>query len=193
MRFLINSSMAQSKYIQSVVAAQKGRPRSTAWFRDKIREFGTPKSSELIRDGKQAGTPFYGRLNMFVYGPKHAKTLPYYDTFPLVLPLEAYPDGFLGINMHYLPISMRMALLDKLVAFSTDTNFDENTKLAVDYSAVKNIREVRPTVHRYLAGYVKTRFRRIDADEFTVATLLPVQQFKKESARYVWSESRKLI
>ena len=119
--------MAQSKYIQSVVAAQKGRPRSTAWFRDKIREFGTPKSSELIRDGKQAGTPFYGRLNMFVYGPKHSKTLPYYDTFPLVLPLEAYPDGFLGINMHYLPIGLRMALLDKLVDFSTDTqsaNYD---------------------------------------------------------------------
>ena len=163
--------MAQSKYIQSVVAAQKGRPRSTAWFRDKIREFGTPKSSELIRDGKQAGTPFYGRLNMFVYGPKHAKTLPYYDTFPLVLPLESYPDGFLGINMHYLPIGLRMALLDKLVDFSTDTNFDESTTLAVDYNAIKNIREVRPTIHRYLAGYVKTRFRRIDADECTVATL----------------------
>ena len=156
--------MAQSKYIQSVVAAQKGRPRSTAWFRDKIREFGTPKSSELIRDGKQAGTP-----------------------------LEAYPDGFLGINMHYLPIGLRMALLDKLVDFSTDTNFDEKTTLAVDYNAVKNIREVRPTIHRYLAGYVKTRFRRIDADEFTVATLLPVQQFRKASARSVWSESRKLI
>ena len=193
MRLLINSYMAQSKYIQSVVAAQRGRPRSTAWYRDKIKEFGTPKSSELIRDGKQAGKPFYGRLNMFVYGPKHAKTLPYYDTFPLVLPLESYPDGFLGINLHYLPIPLRMALLDKLVDFSTDTNFDEGTTLAVNYSGVKNIKEVRPTIHRYLAGHVKTRFRRIDADEFTVATLLPVQQFKKSSDRAVWSDSRKLI
>ena len=34
--------MAQSKFIQSVVKAAKGRPRSTEWFRDKIKEFGKP-------------------------------------------------------------------------------------------------------------------------------------------------------
>ena len=93
-----------SKYIQSVVKAAKGRPKSTDWYRDKIREFGTPKSLDLIRDGKQAGRPFFGRLNMFIYDPKLKKKLPYYDTFPLVLPLEKYNDGFLGLNFHYLPI-----------------------------------------------------------------------------------------
>ena len=82
-----------SKYIQSVVKAAKGRPKSTDWYRDKIREFGTPKSMDLIRDGKQAASPFFGRLNMFLYDPKHKKKLPYYDTFPLVLPLERYSDG----------------------------------------------------------------------------------------------------
>ena len=88
-----------SKYIQSVVKA-KGRPKSTDWYRDKIREFGTPKTLDLIRDGKQAATrPFFGRLNMFIYDPKLKKKLPYYDTFPLVLPLENYNDGFLGIKL----------------------------------------------------------------------------------------------
>ena len=43
-----------SKYIQSVVKAAKGRPKSTDWYREKIREFGTPKALDLIRDGKQA-------------------------------------------------------------------------------------------------------------------------------------------
>ena len=33
-----------SKYIQAVMKAAKGRPKSTDWFREKIREFGTPKS-----------------------------------------------------------------------------------------------------------------------------------------------------
>ena len=50
---------------------------------------------------------------MFFYDPKFKKTLPYYDTFPLVLPLETYNDGFLGINMHYLPIPLRVNLLDQ--------------------------------------------------------------------------------
>ena len=54
---------------------------------------------------------------MFVYGPKHAKKLPYYDTFPLVLPLERYSDGFLGMNFHYLPIPLRMRLLDRMFDF----------------------------------------------------------------------------
>ena len=185
--------MAVSKYIQSVVKAAKGRPRSTDWFRDKIKEFGQPGAMDLIRDGKQATTPFIGRLNMFFYDPKLKTKLPYYDTFPLVLPLERYPDGFLGINFHYLPINLRIRLLDRMVDFSNNTKFDESTTLDVDYTGVKGIRLVKPTLKRYLSGRVKTNFRRIDADEFTVATLLPVQRFRKASDQEVYRDSRKML
>tara|TARA_B100000519_G_scaffold148016_1_gene128939 strand:- start:672 stop:1229 length:558 start_codon:yes stop_codon:yes gene_type:complete len=185
--------MAESKYIQSVLDAAKGRPKSTEWYKDKIKEFGTPTSSDLIRDGKKNTTPFFGRLNMFIYDPKFKKTLPYYDTFPLVLPLERYSDGFLGINLHYLPIPLRIRLLDRLVDFSNDTDFDAGTRLIVEYRKVKSIRLVKPTIHKYLAGQVKSQFRRIDADEFTIATLLPVQRFKKASASEVWSDSRGMV
>ena len=156
--------MAQSKYIQSVLDAAKGRPKSTAWYREKIKEFGQPGAMDLIRDGKRNNKPFYGKLNMFFYDPKHKKTLPYYDTFPLVLPLEKYPDGFLGINMHYLPIPLRIKLLDRLVDYSNNTKFDESTRLMVDYNKLKKVRLIRPTIHRYLSGYTKSQFRRIDAD-----------------------------
>ena len=185
--------MAVSKYIQSVKDEVKGRPRSTAWYREKIKEFGTPGALDLIRDGKRDTKPFYGKLNMFVYDPKHKKKLPYYDTFPLVLPLETYPDGFLGINFHYLGIPLRVKLLDRLVDFSNNTKFDESTRLVVDYSKLKNIKLIKPTIHRYLAGQMKSQIRRIDADEFTIATLLPVQRFKKESDKRVWSDSRGMI
>ena len=40
-----------SKYIQSVVKAAKGRPKSTDWYRDKIREFGTPKTLPKLNLG----------------------------------------------------------------------------------------------------------------------------------------------
>ena len=185
--------MAKSKYIQSVVKAAKGRPRSTDWFRDKIKEFGQPGAMDLIRDGKQKKTPFFGRLNMFFYDPKLKKTLPYYDRFPLVLPLERYSDGFLGINFHYLPINLRIRLLDRMVDFSNNTEFDESTTLDVDYTGVKGIRLVKPTLKRYLSGRVKTNFRRVDADEFTVATLLPVQRFSKASEAEVYRDSRKML
>jgi len=185
--------MATSKFIQAVKDEAKGRPRSTQWYRDKIKEFGKPGAQDLIRDGKRANKPFYGRLNMFFYDPKHKKTLPYYDVFPLVLPLEKYPDGFLGINLHYLPIPLRIKLLDGLVDFSNNTKFDESTKLVVDYNKLKKIKLIKPTLHRYLAGQTKSQFRRIYADEFTIATLLPVQRFKKASESEVWAESKGMI
>ena len=185
--------MAQSKYIQSVLDAAKGRPKSTDWYKDKIKEFGKPNAMDLIRDGKRSRNPFYGRLNMFIFDPKFKRTLPYYDTFPLVLPLERYDDGFLGINLHYLPINLRIRLLDRLVDYSNNTKFDESTRLAVDYSKLKKINLIKPTLKRYLSGRVKTQYRRIDADEFTVAALLPVARFKKATASEVYRDSRAMI
>ncbi len=185
--------MAVSKFIQAVKDEARGRPRSTAWYKEKIKEFGKPSAQKLIRDGKRNNKPFYGRLNMFFYDPKFKKTLPYYDVFPLVLPLETYNDGFLGINLHYLPIPLRISLLDKLVDYSNNTEFDESTKLMVDYKSLKKVNLIKPTIHKYLAGQTKSQFRRIDADEFTIATLLPVQRFKKASDSEVWKESRSMI
>ncbi len=185
--------MAVSKFIQAVKDEARGRPRSTAWYKEKIKEFGKPGAQKLIRDGKRNNKPFYGRLNMFFYDPKFKKTLPYYDVFPLVLPLETYDDGFLGINLHYLPIPLRIRLLDKLVDYSNNTEFDESTKLMVDYKSLKKVNLIKPTIHKYLAGQTKSQFRRIDADEFTIATLLPVQRFKKASDKEVWRESRSMI
>jgi hypothetical protein len=191
--FVINNTMAVSNFIQKVLDDARGRPRSTEWYKDKIREFGKPGAMDLIRDGKRASRPFFGRLNMFFYDPKHKKKLPYYDTFPLVLPIERYPDGFLGINFHYLPIPLRVRLLDRLVDFSNNEEFDETTTIDADYARLKNINLIKPTIHRYLAGQTKSDFRRIDADEFTVAVLLPVQRFKKASVREVWKDSRGMI
>ena len=182
--------MARSKFIQSVLKAAGDKHKSTQWFRNKIKEFGEPKSADLIRDGKRTTVPTFGLLNMFIYDPKLKDKLPYYDTFPLVLPVEEYNDGFLGINLHYLSIPMRMGLLDRLMTFSNNDKFDKSTELRVTYRKLKNIRLIKPCLKRYLATHVRTNFRKVEADEFVVATLLPVQQFKKRGDKYVFNKSR---
>ena len=98
--------MAEDNFIQSVQDSAGDAPQSIRWYRNKIREFGKPTPLDLIRDGRRTTKPSAFNLNMFVYDPKYKKTLPYYDTFPLVLPLERYSDGFLGLNFHYLPIPL---------------------------------------------------------------------------------------
>ena len=182
-----------TEFIQKVLDETMGQERSVSWFRKKIKEFGTPKSAELVREGKRSRTLFRGRLNMFFYSPKHKDTLPYYDRFPLVLPLEKYREGFMGINLHYLPIPLRIRLLDKLYEFSSNDKFDKTTRLTATYDRMKNLPLVKPTLHKYLYSFVDSAFRRIDVDEFIVATLLPVQRFKKATDRKVWRDSRGMI
>ena len=150
------------------------------WYRNRIKELGTPSQAQLIRDGKITGRVNFGALNMFIYDPKLKNKLPYYDTFPLVLPIESYRDGFLGINFHYLPYALRARLLSRL---DPDAN----------YSALKNVRLVKPTLKRYLNSNVRSRFRKLEEEDFMTAIMLPVQRFKKASATEVWSDSRKMI
>jgi hypothetical protein len=71
-------------------------------------------ASKLMTSGKLNGRPSPGRLNMFFYDPKLKKQLPYYDTFPLVLPLETIPGGFMGMNFHYIRPVQRISLLQQL-------------------------------------------------------------------------------
>ena len=107
---------------------QGNKLKSASWYRNAVSLITDRSSpSELFASGKLLGRPSAGRMSLFFYDPKFKKTLPYYDTFPLVLPLEKYDDGFLGINLHYLPIPLRIRLLDRLVDFSNDTNFDDGT------------------------------------------------------------------
>ena len=86
-----------------------------------------------------------------------------------------------------------MELLDRLGDFSNNDKFDESTILNISYNRVKNIDLVKPTLHRYLNKQLQSQFRRIDADEFTIATLLPVQRFQKATSRQVWTDSRKMV
>ena len=150
------------------------------WYRNRIKELGTPSQAQLIRDGKITGRVNFGALNMFIYDPKLKNKLPYYDTFPLVLPIDSYRDGFLGINFHYLPYALRARLLSRL---DPDAN----------YSALKNVRLVKPTLKRYLNSNVRSRFRKLEEEDFMTAIMLPVQRFRKSSASKVWSDSRKVI
>ena len=161
------------------------------WYRNRIRELGTPTQRELLRDGKLAGRYHIGRLNMFVYNPKYKDKLPYFDTFPLVLPIEKYDNGFLGLNFHYLPYALRVRLLDRLDRFTRGSKDD--ARILASYRALKNINIVKPTLKRYLNSKVRSRFRRIDSEDFLTALMLPVQMFRKSNVNKIWSDSRKMI
>ena len=193
--------MAQSRFIQSVLDAARedagaSGVKSLNWFRGKIEEFGKPGPLDLIRDGRRTKSVNFGTLNMFIYDPKHKNKLPFYDTFPLVLPIGGAAGGFLGLNFHYLPIPARIRLLDRLVLPETrginiQVQKGEVQGIITDYSQLRKIPMAKAIVKHYLTGHVKSNFRAIGTDELVVAALLPVQRFQKASAEAAYIETAK--
>jgi hypothetical protein len=132
-------------------------------------------------------------MYFYFYDPKTKDKLPYYDRFPLVLPIEQYDDGFLGLNLHYIHPRQRIVLLDKLSEFANNDKFDKTTKLRLTYdllSRASKIYEVKPCIKRYLFNHVESRFLEINADEWDIAALLPMESFAKASTSKVYAESR---
>jgi len=181
--------------LDPLVDRQGGIRKSSTWYRNAVSSIADKISArKLMNQGKLIGRPSTGRLNMFFYDPKTKDKLPYYDTFPLVLPLEAIKGGFMGINFHYLAPLIRFRLLETIQdRFATSRELKRNMRLDVSYDRVKGIPLVRPTIKKYLFSYVRSNFLRIDADEAAIACYLPVQQFKKRSASYVYGQSRGMI
>tara|TARA_Y100000004_G_scaffold101979_1_gene114378 strand:- start:866 stop:1420 length:555 start_codon:yes stop_codon:yes gene_type:complete len=168
--------------------------RSGAWYRQQVNKVATGTTArQLFRQGKLTGRPSVGRLNLFGYNPKLRKTLPFYDIFPLVLPVDTIPGGFIGMNFHYLPPMLRFKLLDRLQAKASDRRFDKNTKFDVSYNDIKRMSLVKPTIKKYLYSHVQTGFLRINANEAAIAIYLPVQRFKKASDATVYANSRRFI
>lgn len=185
-----------AQIIESILEKTGGKERSVRWFRDKVRELGEVPPATLVREGVVTGRPTFGTMNFFMYDPKNKmneSVLPYYDRFPLVLPIEPYRDGFLGLNFHYLSIPMRLKLLNVVQEYASNDRMDETTRIRLTWNRIKRNPMVKPTVKRYLADHVKGTFRRIDAEEMMVAVLLPVQRFVRARETQVYADSRKTI
>ena len=160
------------------------RDLSINWYKKKVADLSNRISAaRLMRDNKLKKAPTFNKLHFFRYDPKLKATLPYYDTFPLVMPIQSAKGGFLGINFHYLPIPLRMRLLETL----------DRRGFTGNYSKLKNIKEVKPTIKHYLRRQFVSGFLELEEDDYAPAIFMPVAQFRKQSASQVWRDSRRMI
>lgn len=162
------------------------------WFRKKIRETRVNRQKLLSDSNRSSSTPTIGHMYCYSYNPKHAKTLPYYDEFPLIFVVERFSGGFLGINLHYVPPRTRIILMEALTDIANNKKYDETTRLMLSYRALKQLSKfnvVKPCIKKYLFSQVRSKFVKIDANEWDLAIFLPVQKFKKAAPSTVWSQS----
>lgn len=178
-------------YFDRILSQTNGQERSFRWFQQKIREFGVPTQRQLIEAGDTRFDLNIGNMNFFVYDPKHKKTLPYYDRFPLIIPIEEKNNYFLGINFHYLSIPYRISLIEKLLKFQRTQQNEK--RIIAEWRNVKNFREVKPTIKKYLKNHLRSPFIKIQEQEYRLALMLPVQNFAKATKYKVYSDSRRMI
>ncbi len=164
------------------------------WFRDTAKSTKIEPYKLMNEDKtKLVNRATIGKMYLFSYDPKHKKTLPYYDTFPLIFKVANVPDGFHGINMHYLPLPLRAKLMDALYDLSSNKSYDEKTKIRLSYDILKGASKYKwfkPTFKMYLNKHVRGRFLQIDSADWDTALFLPLARFEGASNSTVWKDSR---
>lgn len=169
--------------------------KSLKWFTSKINNLKNPRAlaNQIKKEtGRNTNRFLIGGLYFFYYSAKYDDRLPYWDAFPLVLPLERYGDGFLGMNLHYLPPRIRAGFMDKLMNFAIYDDNDEIKRLRVTYdivSASRRYKEFRPCVKRYLYKNIASKLLKVEPNEWETAVFLPVHQFQKAKVNEVWRDS----
>jgi len=170
--------------LSSEMQAAGVSPRTQAarsWLGERLTKLRIPTNrSNILTDAKRvSGKAFIGRMYFFHYDPKYKDTLPVWDKFPLVVPMETYSDGFLGLNLHFLDPYSRLILLDRLHDFINNDKYDDTTSFKLSYSLLSSSRRYRlinSCTKRYLFSHIMSSLIYIEPDNWETAIFLPTQK-----------------
>jgi len=175
--------------------------RVRVWFRQQAKSLQSASALDALdadtgtlKKRKYMAKSNIGDMALFLYDPKHKKTLPYYDTVPVIFMIEQYPDGFLGINLHYLPHKERAMLMDALYNDKLINKVTEKQKFILSYQILKNatkLKYFKPCVKRYLYKHVRSKIKVIEPQSWDMVLFLPLERFKKATREQVWKDSLK--
>lgn len=176
--------------------------QSVDWFKRAVRAVG-----HTIRNIITPELPFsesvtrllpkhIGRMIMYYYDPKWKDALPYYDTFPLVILVNIKKDRFHGLNLHYLPIPLRMRFLQNLANIYNNQHMSENTRLQMSYTFLQGSRRLRyfePCFKEYLYSHVRSKYNVVKPEEWEHVATLQLERFVKATNQRVWDDSRRKL
>jgi len=189
-----------NKAIDAGIAYQQNHVQAMQWFRNMARTFQNVKFEQIEGEAgpfervQKLSPNSIGKMYIFTYDAKHKDELRYWDSYPLIYPIEFYPSTgrMLGINLHYLNPFRRAQLMNQLWTTANNENYDKTTKLKINYQILKAASQFaafKPCIHMYLFDHVKTPFISINPKMWDFTLFLPLQKFNKANEHQVWADS----
>lgn len=154
----------------------------------------------IVKFHKNAKKPQYravwGKVYSFMYVAKFAKTLPYYDRYPMVLIIkrDTKKKTFDGFNLHYISPQFRTLLLRGIMHLYM-AGADRYLMPEFQTSVAKMIKRIAgPCMHRYRMDHV------INLRYIQIPSLLPIhlgsvkdQTFIRAGLQRVWMDSHRAM
>ena len=172
------------------------------WLKEKIQTL-RPRPHSLINNNRNLlkNYPITGKMYLFMYEPQGKKKLPYYDMFPLAIPVElkrrlkkksakaqqAQMKIFECLNLHYCTTERREYILDKLF---TTGNFLQNLYML---SSERGGKLILPMIRTYHINNVRSKFLEIPEEEYDLAIVHRTEKFIKKHKSVVWRNTERRI
>lgn len=185
----------QKKAEKAGITAEKSyTKKSKDWFIKNLKTLRIPQKKVLNDSELEARKkPLIGRLFFFQYDPKGKETLPYYDTFPLIIMVGPAEKGFYGLNLHYLSPRMRAVFFDELMTHMNNDKMNHTTRIKVTYEmlqAAAKMRAFEPCFKRYLFKHMVSRTVEVPPEHWELALFMPVSNFVGATQESVWRDSK---
>lgn len=171
---------------------------SRDWFRKKVQNMRNLNRRALMNEDpvEKRSKHVSGSMFMFFYDAKNRDTLPYWDSFPLVIAIGPAAKGFYGMNLHYLPIPLRAKFLDNLMDITNNKKYNESTRFEVSYEFLNRaakFKYFKPCFKHYLTSQIEGKLAYIAPPEWEIATFLPAAQWQKGKMGQVYKDSRRIM
>lgn len=178
--------------------------QSVDWFQSQIkiisRSSYQPKTL-LGNTNYLVSNPTIGKMYLYKYNAKWKDQLPYWDALPIIIYMgkkEGRSTNFNGCNLHYLPPPMRLNLLKNLYDLANNDKFDATTRFKITYDILMRLSRAKNlgadfAFKEYIFDQMESKFLEIPPSSFPMVSLLPIENFQKQSKQYVWHQAKQRV
>ena len=211
--------MAGRKLIEQILERADDRnfkndyaPVALRWFNRFISSNYKKVPRNVIRhstSAREVVRPIRGGMYTFKYVPKHKDTLPYYDSWPLIIPYRRVTGGRIhAFNLHYLPPKLRIKILFRLSALITTEDISGeaqapegdnpeyydfgNLNIRWDFTGRGGLKLIRRCTRSYIIGNIKGKLIEFPTQTWPVVSFLPIARWRKEkNVNYIWKDNKR--